>query len=158
MISQFSDEHEFLSNFFKAPMSLPLLGTVRDVEHAYQAMKAVRAQDRNYVLAAAGPEDAKRRGREIECRTDWDAVKRRYMHSFVLAKFVQHPELQEKLAATGGQTLVEGNSWGDTYWGAVLKGQKGWSAELPWLGPPGEPWSGLNYLGKILMGVRMILC
>ncbi len=45
------------------------------------------------------------------------------------------PTLRERLLATGDQTLIEGNTWGDTYWG-VCRGV------------------GLNNLGTLLMQVR----
>ena len=46
-----------------------------------------------------------------------------------------HPELQQKLLATGDEELVEGNYWGDTIWG-VCEGV------------------GENHLGKMLMEIR----
>ena len=57
------------------------------------------------------------------------------MLDVVRAKFDQHPDLAQKLLATGDEELVEGNDWGDIYWG-VYKGR------------------GNNMLGKILMRVR----
>ena len=57
------------------------------------------------------------------------------MLDVVRAKFDQHPDLAQKLLATGDEELVEGNDWGDIYWG-VYKGH------------------GKNMLGKILMRVR----
>ena len=56
----------------------------------------------------------------------------------MLAKFSQHPELAEKLLATGNAHLEEGNSWGDKVWGTVGG-------------------VGANNLGKILMRVRETL-
>jgi len=56
----------------------------------------------------------------------------------VRAKFEQNPDLAAKLIATGDEELVEGNTWGDTYWG-VCRGV------------------GQNKLGKILMNVRQEL-
>ena len=47
----------------------------------------------------------------------------------------QNPELGNKLLETGNQELVEGNTWGDIFWG-VCNGK------------------GQNWLGKILMMVR----
>jgi predicted NAD-dependent protein-ADP-ribosyltransferase YbiA (DUF1768 family) len=50
-------------------------------------------------------------------------------------KFSRNPELRVKLLNTGDLQLVEGNYWGDTFWG-VCNGK------------------GENHLGKILMRVR----
>lgn len=57
------------------------------------------------------------------------------MADIVTAKFEQNPELAARLIATAPAELIEGNSWGDTYWG-VCGGQ------------------GENRLGLILMAVR----
>ena len=50
-------------------------------------------------------------------------------------KFMQNPELRDKLLATGESTLIEGNNWGDYFWGKVNN-------------------CGENQLGIILMDVR----
>jgi len=60
------------------------------------------------------------------------------MYEVVSAKFLQNPPLMFKLIHTDDQELIEGNSWGDTYWG-VCRG------------------SGQNKLGKILMAIRTML-
>ena len=78
---------------------------------------------------------AKRMGRRVELRVDWETVKERIMYEICLAKFTQHSELAQKLLKTGTKYLVEGNYWGDTEWG-VCNGK------------------GKNKLGKILMRVR----
>lgn len=51
-----------------------------------------------------------------------------------VVKFAE-PGLQAKLLETGNEELVEGNYWGDTFWG-VCRGR------------------GENHLGKLLMKVR----
>jgi predicted NAD-dependent protein-ADP-ribosyltransferase YbiA (DUF1768 family) len=58
----------------------------------------------------------------------------------VTAKFGQHPDYRERLLETGQRTIVELNSWDDTYWGADI-----------------ETGLGRNVLGRILMGVRSTL-
>ena len=57
------------------------------------------------------------------------------MYEIVLAKFSQNEYLKRRLLETGNALLIEGNDWGDTYWG-VCNGR------------------GKNKLGKILMRVR----
>ena len=68
-------------------------------------------------------------------RGDWEQVKFDVMERCVRYKFAHHPELRDKLLATGDAYLEEGNDWGDTIWG-VSNGV------------------GENRLGKILMKVR----
>ena len=87
------------------------------------------------VLTKLNPSEAKRLGRRVRLRSGWEQVKYDVMLDVVRAKFNQHPDLAQKLLATGDEELVEGNDWSDTYWG-VCNGR------------------GKNMLGKILMRVR----
>ena len=52
-----------------------------------------------------------------------------------MCKFMQNPELRDALLATGNSLLIEGNTWGDYFWGKVNG-------------------HGENHLGLILMDVR----
>jgi len=108
------------------------------VEHAYQASKCLYLGDAHTIIRARTPGEAKRLGRRVKMVANWDNIKDHYMLGFVRAKFVQNPDLAAKLIATGDEELVEGNTWGDTYWG-VCRGV------------------GQNKLGKILMQVRQEL-
>ena len=56
------------------------------------------------------------------------------MYDLLKRKF-EIPELRDLLLATGEQELIEGNHWGDVYWGKV--GDKG-----------------KNMLGRLLMLIR----
>jgi ribA/ribD-fused uncharacterized protein len=107
----------------------------KSVEHAFQASKATNERDRAYVADAPTAAEAKKRGRDVALKPDWDEVKMLIMAELVYLKFAQNLDLMEKLAATGEAELIEGNWWGDTYWG-VCRGE------------------GQNILGKILMIVR----
>lgn len=130
MIGEFQGQYRWLSNFW------PLRGGWT-LEHWFQRGKATCQEDVDYIMAAPRPGIAKRRGREIECRRDWDEVKDDLMLRLVRRKFMD-PELAGKLLATGDQELVEGNSWHDNYWGVCHCGCG----------------KGENRLGKILMRVR----
>jgi len=57
----------------------------------------------------------------------------------VLRRKFLHAELAQKLVATGDRYLVEGNTWGDTFWGMATKDGK---------------LEGDNVLGDCLMQVR----
>lgn len=81
------------------------------------------------------PSDAKKLGRDLTLRPDWEKVKVRLMYEICMCKFMQNPELRDKLLATGESTLIEGNNWGDYFWGKVNN-------------------CGENQLGIILMDVR----
>lgn len=133
MISEFSGPNRFLSNFY--PVTVEIGGLeFSTVEHAFQAMKTLDQEARYAIKIQKTPGDAKRMGRVVKIRRDWEQVKDDVMFELLKQKFEQK-DLTEKLLATGEEELVEGNTWGDTYWG-VCKGK------------------GENKLGKLLMKVR----
>ncbi len=133
-ITEFKGDYRFLSNFYPSPIHFHNV-TWPTAEHAYQAMKSTKMEDREKVAKAGSPGDAKRVGKTLTLRPDWDIVKREFMLDIVTRKFWTHKELRDKLLATGDAELVEGNYWNDTFWG-VCRGK------------------GENHLGKILMAVR----
>ena len=133
MINEFKSEHRFLSNFWPAVVTLDDM-EFPTVEHAYVAAKTLDLEKRAEIQKVSTAGQVKRLGRSIELRPDWDDVKLEVMEDLVRQKF-QHPELAELLIATGDQELVEGNTWGDTFWGVCFD-------------------VGENHLGLILMKVR----
>lgn len=145
IISSFSGEHRFLSNFYSSPVTAPDRTVYPTVEHAFQAAKTLDTYQRAAIRQLATPGEAKRAGRTIALRSDWDQVKKRIMLELILVKFTKDPELKEALRATAGSPLREGNTWHDNYWGDCTCGRKACEEE------------GLNALGKILMSVRFVL-
>lgn len=136
-IRNFRGENYFLSNMFSCPVIVGGL-TFRSAEAAFQAQKTMDLGKRAYFTGFDGPQ-AKKWGKKVDLRPDWETAKLGIMADVVLAKFQQNPELAEKLIATGDAELIEGNTWGDTYWGVDSKQ------------------GGCNELGKILMSVRDVL-
>ncbi len=132
-IDSFSGPYRFLSNFYPVRVSLDGVEH-RSVEHAYEAAKTLSPMGRELIRTAPSAAAAKRLGKEVALRPDWPAVKRAVMLDLLRQKF-SHKPLQELLLATGDTELVEGNHWGDEYWG-VCQGK------------------GLNWLGRLLMQVR----
>lgn len=137
-------EHRFLSNFypFKKVGTYPQkLEIYYDdmlflcVETAYQAAKTMDMELR-YQISQMNPFDAVALSKSggIPTRNDWNDIKYSVMKNLVWQKF-QHPELKNMLLKTKNAKLVEGNTWGDVYWG-VCNGV------------------GENNLGKILMLTR----
>jgi len=136
MIGPFVEEYFFLSNFYLgAPFTYKGI-EYPTAEHAFQAAKTTNYADHRFVLNAVSPNEAKRRGRRVGLRSDWEYSKNKVMHDIVYAKFSQNPHLKKKLLETGEEELVEVNYWGDTYWGTNSKLE------------------GLNKLGLSLMKVR----
>lgn len=132
-ITSFRGEYSFLSNFYSAPVTYNGL-TFSNNEAAFQAQKCV-SREESITFTRMGPTEAKKAGRKVALRKDWEDVKISIMRDLILAKFTQNPELADMLIATGDAYLEEGNTWGDRVWGTV-NGQ------------------GANNLGKILMEVR----
>lgn len=133
-IEAFTGPYSFLSNFYLCSVEISEL-IFPSAEHAYQALKTFSRQERVAILSCETPGKAKRMGRKVMLRPDWDNQRLRVMERVVEAKFVQSPRLAQLLIDTGDRDLIEGNWWGDVYWG-MCKGK------------------GENHLGKILMKVR----
>lgn len=134
MINRFSGRYRFLSNFCPSPFDFR--GAVAPtVEHAFQACKTESTVAFEKILAADTPTDAKRLGRAVYLRRDWDFVKLGIMRELLALKFANRSRLAELLVATADHALVEGNTWGDTFWGVC--------------GGRGE-----NWLGHLLMARR----
>lgn len=111
---------------------------VATVEHAFQLAKTLDAEARKAIANAPTPGAAKRLGRAVVLRPGWEEAKRAVMAALLLQKFTRHADLAKALLLTGDAELVEGNTWGDTFWG-VCAGQ------------------GHNELGRQLMAVRSLL-
>ena len=132
-ITSFNGEYSWLSNF--SPSWIDYDGYVYPtVEHAYQASKTLDITARTDIRCAIYPGRAKKIGRYVNLRPDWENVKLRLMEEFLIQKF-NIPEYKNLLLGTGDVMLYEGNTWGDDYWG-VYKGK------------------GENHLGKLIMKIR----
>ena len=116
VINNFDGEYAFLSNFYDSPIKGDDGITYPTVEHFFQAMKTEDLDYRRRISWASTPGIAKRMGRTLQLRPDWEAVKEDYMHIALIKKFAD-PKLKEKLLATGDAVLVEGTTWHDCYWG-----------------------------------------
>ena len=131
--------YEFLSNFHPCNIMLHLGGKdymFSTAEHAYQASKAADQSQVEQIWACPTPGKAKRLGRLIKAREDWDDVRYSCMSYVLSAKFYQNGLLARQLMATYPARLIEVNTWGDTFWGVDPTGR------------------GYNHLGEILMEVR----
>lgn len=137
-IDYFSGQYHFLSNFY--PCTVCYEGICYpSSEHAFQAAKTINLHAREvFTLTGMTPGMAKHLGKALTLRPNWDTIKLQVMADILMAKFdggVSDRGLKEALLATGNAQLIEGNTWGDTYWG-VCNGK------------------GTNFLGKLLMELR----
>lgn len=131
-IREFQGEYRWLSNFHFVEVRFE--GTMYpSVEHAYQAAKTHPSARGPFTTGTPG--EAKRRGRRIEIRADWDQVKIAVMRGLIREKFSSGSVLAVRLIETGCVTIEEGNTWNDRFWG-VCRG------------------AGENHLGRLLMERR----
>lgn len=131
VIDRFDREYFFLSNFYEVPVQY--MGY--EFQNNEAAFQGAKCPSRIEEFIELPPNEAKRLGRRVELREDWESIKDSIMYEICLNKFSRHKDLQDKLLATGEAELIEGNYWHDCYWG-VCEGK------------------GLNKLGNILMKIR----
>lgn len=134
MINSFRGKYNFLSNFIIAPVFLDDV-QYPSVEHAFQAAKTLDNKEREKIRKAPSAGTAKKLGRSVTLRKDWNILRISVMEDLVRQKFTKYEDFRWALIATGTEELQEGNTWGDSFWGTV-------------------DGVGENYLGKILMYIR----
>jgi ribA/ribD-fused uncharacterized protein len=133
-IVSFTGPNFFLSNFY--PCEVAFEGRIyKSSEHAYMAAKTTDENIRAYVAAQSTPGAAKKVGKSIPLRENWNHLRINYMRIILESKFGDY-ELRARLDATKGYELIEGNTWGDIFWGQCPLG------------------TGRNELGKLLMQIR----
>lgn len=132
-IERFDGEYRWLSNFYRCEIVYG--GKVwPSAEHLFQACKTLDYGEREKMRLMRSPGEVKRYARKLALRPDWEKIKIDVMREVVRRKFL-NPLLRSKLMLLEGVEIIEGNSWGDRFWG-VCEGK------------------GLNWLGRILMDER----
>lgn len=132
-IKAFSGAFEFLSNFHPCRIEWEDV-TYTSVEHAFQTAKTLDPIEKASIKECPTPGEARRAGRKLKLRPDWESIKVGVMCGLLRKKFAD-PALKQELLATGQAELIEGNWWGDRFWG-ICDGK------------------GRNMLGKLLMQIR----
>lgn len=136
--SQFEYSGKWIFNWFSNLVSVPILVDGEDwpsVENYYQAQKTMDSYTR-FGFKRMAPSQAKRAGRNLVIRPDWENIKYEVMKTALRAKF-SDPMWGRRLLDTGDEILIEWNNWGDKVWGVSIKDNKGH-----------------NLLGKALMEIR----
>jgi ribA/ribD-fused uncharacterized protein len=137
-ITDFRNDYFYLSNFYPCGALPPTL------EHWFQAAKTHDPAQQQRVMTAKSAGDAKRLGKLVTLRPDWDRVKTSVMRDLLARKFPAGSDLARLLVATKGYYLIEGNTHHDKVWGAV------WDTR-------NTCWYGENRLGLLLMERRALL-
>lgn len=143
-ITKFQGKTRFLSNFWPCQI-VAKNGTIfPSAEHAYQASKSLLMTDWQRVLACKTPGEAKKVGRSLTIRPDWEQIRLLVMERILRQKFSPESELARLLLDTGEAKIQEGNTWHDNFWGNCVCSR---CSNI----------EGENQLGKLLMKIRSIL-
>lgn len=137
-IISFAGQHFFLSNFY------PIRVQYEDQwypssEHAYVAAKTLDYDLRAKIAQIPSAGQVKKYGRRLKLREDWEQVKVIEMRKILESKFSSFRSdvpIRSWLDDTAPRQLIEGNTWGDTFWGQCPIGV------------------GKNMLGELLMSIR----
>jgi ribA/ribD-fused uncharacterized protein len=140
-IDSFHGEHYFLSNYSGFPAQFEGR-PYPTVEHAFAAAKTLDKDLRQRIAQVSSPGEAKRMGRQLALRPDWEEVKLEIMKRLLQSKF-EAPALRQRLLATGDEPLIEGNTWHDMIWGICTC--------------PRHHGQGRNLLGATIQEVRSLL-
>jgi len=134
----FAGDNEFacFSNFYPSKIVVNEKEWLT-VEHYFQAMKSTSESDQESVRAASTPGRAKRMGRSLPLREDWDKIKTEVMMKGLRAKFKLSP-FRETLLKSGDRFIYEDSPY-DNVWGTGVLKSEG---------------NGQNLLGKMLMALR----
>lgn len=122
-------KYYFLSNFYPCDVYYKEIH-FKNAEAAFQSQKCIERMNEFTDLGAL---QAKRLGRKVPLRSDWEDIKIGIMYEVVIAKF-SNQTLADMLIAVN-EPLIEHNNHNDRFWG-VCRG------------------TGKNYLGNILYHVR----
>lgn len=114
-VKSFDGQYRFLSNFY--PCRIEYEGLVyQSTEAAFQASKTLLITERER-FTHLGASAAKRLGKRVKLRSDWDSVRLQVMEDLLRKKFTESLALKAQLLGTGDEELIEFNTWHDCHWG-----------------------------------------
>src|SRR6266498_4157512 len=105
MIDSFTDRWKNLSNFGMGKVYMPDGFLYPYREHAFQAQKTLDLTVRQQMFCIGTPADAKRLGRTVALRPDWEHIKIPVMQEVLRCAFGQNHFLRRLLRETGEQQL-----------------------------------------------------
>ena len=118
MINSFTGDYDFLSNYYNCYPPIEWEGiSYPTVEHAYQAAKTTDMILRRSIASFDTPGKAKRAGKSLLIRPNWDHIRISIMTDLLILKF-KKIGLKLQLINTSPHELVEGNYWHDNFWGS----------------------------------------
>lgn len=144
------EQNGYLSNWYRSVFTVDEI-TFSSMEQYMMYEKAVQFQDQQTAEKILGTDDVaeiKALGRMVRNFDEkiWREKRASIVHKGVFQKFLQNPELAEKLLETGEQMIAE-CAVKDRIWGIGLSMRDEERFCV-------DKWKGQNLLGKILMQVR----
>lgn len=137
MITALTGKYRFLANEIACMISYEN-ESYPSVAHAFHAAKTLDLTIRAKIKKATRFYEVRQLGRDANPRPDWKEVRLSIMEDLLRQKF-NYPEFKKVLLSTGNEILINGNSRGETFWGAIRVEHK---------------WVGENNLGKLLTKIR----
>lgn len=113
----FSNMHEF--QYKSVDILFPSI-SYKTPEHHYQAMKSKDQFVRLNISLAKNGIEAKKIGRRIMVRDNWDNLKVDVMTYIQRYRFNSSKYWACKLLEDGSNTIVEFNNWHDNFWGDCI--------------------------------------
>lgn len=126
-------QYYFLSNFYPCTITIDVEGQTLTFQNSEAAFQAFKCPERAKEFCSLKPGTAKKLGRKVPIRSDWEDIKLDVMTKVLTVKF-SDPVLRQRLKDCT-EYIQEDNTWGDYYWGVCHD-------------------YGHNHLGKILMSIR----
>ena len=140
MINSFDGSNRWLSNFWLESVFDKRTGLYYpSVENAYQANK-FDDPAKHVQMQTLKPGQAKRAGHR-PATPEWRVKSLEIMEDLLREKFKPGTLLAVRLMETKDEELIEGNSWGDRWYGRVFNDD-------------GSLGDGENHLGKLLMKIE----
>ena len=138
MINSFRGYHAWLSNMYEC--NIEFMGhKFKSVENAYMFAKNPHDEEWLNKCLTMSAGDIKKASKLIKLRDNWEDIKLPLMYGLLKKKFTQE-QFKKKLLETRNENIVEGNRWGDTFWGVDVKT---------------SPNVGENWLGRLIMDIRL---
>lgn len=125
----FRDNYAFMSNMYPVDIEYEIDGRTLSFTCAEAAFQAAKCPKRAAEFTRISGYAAKRLGRKVKLRPDWEDVKIRVMAEVLMAKFGRNLDLMDKLERVSGP-IVEDNSWHDTFWGQCDGKGENWLGRL----------------------------
>ncbi len=120
VIDSFRDNFYFLSNMF--PLSTPIYHQnigYDSSEHLFVALKSLDPNVRLHIARQKNGFAAKREGKKIALRPNWNGIRGGVMKYVIRRKFCDNM-LAQMLIRTEPATLIEGNKHHDNFWGTCM--------------------------------------